>query len=108
MAAIDLDTRVRVAAFDFLRDQSELHGSTLLPRDLLARGFAFEGKLVPLLSPQGIFKPALLPEVPLSITTAPPSERKPAAYDDRLGEDGVLAYRYRGTVDFIATTSGFG
>lgn len=25
------------------------------------------------------------------------SERKPAAYEDRLGDDGVLAYRYRGT-----------
>ena len=39
----------------------------------------------------------MLPELPPSITTATPSERKPAAYDDRLAEDGVLAYRYRGT-----------
>jgi len=29
--------------------------------------------------------------------TEPPSERKPAAYDDQLDDDGVLAYRYRGT-----------
>ena len=64
---------------------------------LLTQGFVFEGQRVPLLSPQGIFKPAILPDLPLSITTAPPSERKPAAYDDRLEEDGVLAYRYRGT-----------
>src|SRR5579859_6701071 len=100
MVAIDLDTRVRLAAFDFLREQTELHGSTQLPRELLARGFLFEGQLVRLLSPQGIFKPAVLPEVPLSITTAPPSTRKPAAYDDRLEEGGVLAYRYRGTDRF--------
>src|ERR1700681_46982 len=96
MAAIDLDTRVRLAAFAFLREQTELHG-TQLSRELLARGFLFEGKRVPLLSPQGIFKPAVLPEVPLSIATAPPSDRKPAAYDDRLEEGGVLADRYRGS-----------
>jgi putative restriction endonuclease len=52
---------------------------------------------VPLLSPQGIFKPAVLPELPLSITTAPPSERKPPAYDDELSDEGVLMYRYRGS-----------
>jgi putative restriction endonuclease len=39
----------------------------------------------------------VLPELPLSITTAPPSDRKPAAYDDKLEQNGVLAYRYRGT-----------
>jgi putative restriction endonuclease len=92
----DLDTRVRLQAFAFLQKQTELHG-TELPRDLLLRGFVFEGQRVPLLSPQGIFRPAALPEVPLSITTAPPSDRKPAPYDDRLEQDGVLAYRYRGT-----------
>ena len=96
-AGSDLDTRVRLAAFNFLREQAERHGSTELPRDVLARGFDFEGQRVPLLSPQGIFKPAILPEVPLSITTAPPSERKQPAYDDRLEQDGLLAYRYRGT-----------
>jgi putative restriction endonuclease len=96
MAAIDLDTRVRLAAFEFLRQQTELRG-TQLPRSLLERGFPFDGKTVPLLGPPGIFKPALLDEVPLSITTSPPSPRKPAAYDDRLDESGVLEYRYRGT-----------
>jgi len=37
MAASDLDTRVRLAAFEFLKQQTELRG-TQLPRDLLARG----------------------------------------------------------------------
>jgi putative restriction endonuclease len=96
MAGLDVDTRVRLAAFEFLREQTELHGHELR-RDVLARGFTFEGQQVPLLSPQGIFKPAVLPEVPLSITTAPPSDRKPAIYDDRLDQDGVLTYRYRGS-----------
>lgn len=96
MEPLGADTRVRLAAFAFLAEQTRLHG-TALPRDLLLRGFTFEGRRVPLLAPQGIFKPAVLPEVPLSITTAPPSERMPAAYDDHLEEDGVLHYRYRGT-----------
>jgi putative restriction endonuclease len=96
MNAQDLDTRVRLEAFAFLEQQTELHG-TELPRELLVRGFRFEGQRVPLMAPQGIFKPAVLPDLPLSITTAPPSDRKPAAYDDQLHEDGVLAYRYRGT-----------
>ena len=94
--AFNLDTRVRLEAFDFLRRLVERYGTTELPREVLARGFVFEGQRVPLLSPQGIFKPAVLPELPLSITTTPPSERKPAAYDDRLEDNGILAYRYRG------------
>jgi len=89
-------TRVRLAAFAFLQRLTEIHGNAL-PYDLLVRGFQFEGRRVPLIAPQGIFKPAVLPELPLSITTAPPSPRKPAAYDDRIEEDGVIAYRYRGT-----------
>ena len=96
MNAPNLDTRVRLEAFAFLEQQTELYG-TELPRELLVRDFRFESERVPLLGPQGIFKPAVLPELPLSITTTPPSDREPAAYDDQLNEDGVLAYRYRGT-----------
>jgi putative restriction endonuclease len=44
-----------------------------------------------LLGPQGIFKPQILPEMPLSITTAP---SRP--YDDRFDDEGLLQYRYRG------------
>jgi putative restriction endonuclease len=43
-------------------------------------------------SPQGIFKPQALPEIPLSITTTPSGP-----YDDSFGPDNVLIYRYRGT-----------
>ena len=46
---------------------------------------------MPLVGPQGIFKPALM-DVPLSITTSP---RGP--YDDAIGQDNLLSYRYRGT-----------
>jgi putative restriction endonuclease len=92
----DLDHRVRLAAFEFLEQQCQLHGETALPRDVLARGFVFEGTRVPLLAPQGIFKPAIL-ELPLSITTVPPVEGKPRPYDDDLDPSGLLRYRYRGT-----------
>lgn len=97
--AEDFDGSVRVAAFAFLSEQARLHGEgwpPVLPRDLLAAGFTFQGQRVPLLGPQGIFKPAVLPTIPLSITTAPPNLRKPAPYDDEFGY-GHLVYRYRGT-----------
>jgi hypothetical protein len=60
----DLDTRVRLAAFEFLAEQTQLQGE-VLPRDRLAAGFMFKGSRVPLIGPQGIFKPAVLPEMPL-------------------------------------------
>jgi putative restriction endonuclease len=52
---------------------------------------------VPLIAPQGIFKPAVLPEMPLSITTVPVVEGEDRPYDDGVGPDGFLRYRYRGT-----------
>jgi putative restriction endonuclease len=72
-----------------------VHGDAL-PRRELESGFDFQGSRVPLLGPQGIFKPAIL-DVPLSITTAPRVPGKPAPYDDSLTKDGLLAYRYRGS-----------
>ena len=96
--AEDFDGSVRTAAFAFLSEQARLHGEgwpPVLRRDLLAAGFTFKGHRVPLLGPQGIFKPAMLPAIPLSITTAAPSLRKPAPYDDEFGY-GHLVYRYRG------------
>jgi putative restriction endonuclease len=64
----------------------------VLPRTILADGFVLDDARVPLLGPQGIFKPQVLPEIPLSITTAPDGP-----YDDAFGQDGLLRYRYRGT-----------
>lgn len=55
----------------------------VLPRTLLAEGFRIDGVRVPLLGPQGIFKPHVMSEVPLSITTAPLGP-----YDDSFGPDG--------------------
>ena len=84
------DARVRAAAFGWLSDQVAIH-SDVLPRTLLAQGFIFDGTRIPLIGPQGIFKPRVLNDVPLSITTAPEGP-----YDDAFGADGLLRYRYRG------------
>ncbi len=85
------DSRVRTAAFDWLAETIRLHGD-VLPRNLLAQGLVLDGARVPLVGPQGIFKPRILDEVPLSITTAPEGP-----YDDAFAPDGLLRYRYRGT-----------
>ena len=62
-----------------------------MPRKILAQGFEFGGQRVRLVSPQGIFKPAIM-QAPLSITTSPKGP-----YGDHFGPDGLLRYSYRGT-----------
>src|SRR5213593_2696681 len=91
----DLDTAVRLKSFEFLEEIVSLYGDAV-PRDVLATGFQFEGNRVPLVGPQGIFKPAILPDIPLSITTVPIVEGQPRPYDDEIGPDGLIRYRYRG------------
>ncbi len=87
---MDTDLRVRLATFDWLSEQTDIHGD-VLPRELLQQGIEFEGNRVPLISPQGIFKPRIL-DLPLTITTSPKSP-----YDDSFGSDGFVLYRYRGS-----------
>jgi putative restriction endonuclease len=87
---MDIDLQVRLAAFNWLSEQVNLHGD-VLPRKLLEQGFEFQGQRIPLVAPQGIFKPQKL-DLPLSITTAPKGP-----YDDYFGKDNFLIYRYRGT-----------
>lgn len=87
---MDIDLQVRLAAFNWLSEQVNLHGD-VLPRKLLEQGFEFQGQRIPLVAPQGIFKPQVL-ELPLSITTSPNSP-----YDDNyFAKDGFIHYRYRG------------
>ena len=94
----DIDSNIRLAAFRFLEEQTRLAPEDgALPRELLARGFMYEGQRVPLMGPQGIFKPRVLREIPLSITTVPIVEGETRPYDDAFGPDGLLRYRYRGT-----------
>lgn len=90
MLALGIDGAIRLRAFEWLKEQEAIHGD-VLPRSLLEKGFDFEGERIPLLAPQGIFKPRYL-DLPLSIATAPKSP-----YDDTLSEGGYLLYRYRGS-----------
>jgi putative restriction endonuclease len=83
------DLRIRLAAIEWLRGQVDLHGD-VLARTLLEQGFDFEGHRVPLLGPQGIFKPRVC-LYPLSITTLPEG----GPYSDVV-EGSVLRYSYRG------------
>lgn len=88
------DLRVRLAAFTFLDERRKLSPG-LFDRRELQRGFVFEGERVPLQAPPGIFKPRVC-TLPLSITTVPAREDRPRPYDDAIGQDGLLRYRYRG------------
>lgn len=90
MADDDRNLKVRLAAFQWVRAQVDLYGDEL-PRAVLAEGFRYGDVRVPLLGPQGIFKPAILTDAPLSITTAP---NGPYA-DSFTGK--LLRYAYRGT-----------
>lgn len=87
---MDIDLQVRLAAFNWLSEQVNAHGD-ILPRKSLEQGFEFQGQRIPLVAPQGIFKPQIL-DLPLSITTAPKGP-----YNDYFGKDSFLIYRYRGT-----------
>jgi len=86
------DQQVRLAAFDWLRQQCDQAGGDVLPRELLQKGFKLNGERVPLVSPQGIFKPKVLETIPLSITKTPKGP-----YADSFTDEGLLSYRYRGT-----------
>lgn len=85
------DARVRGAAFDWLAGQVAIYPDGVVPRGVLAEGFELAQRRVPMVGPQGIFKPALM-QAPLSITTSPNGP-----YTDRISSGNLLEYRYRGT-----------
>jgi putative restriction endonuclease len=85
-----VDIKYRTAAFNWLHEQVAIHGD-VLSRDLLALGFDFNGERIRLLGPQGIWKPKVMSEYPLSITTTFESQ-----YDDGFEPNGLLRYHYRG------------
>ena len=83
---METDFAVRIAAFNWLTEQTNIYGE-VLPRRLLEIGFLFNKELIPLVSPQGIFKPKIL-KMALSITTAPKGP-----YEDSFTKDGFLKNR---------------
>lgn len=92
---VGADAEIRQRAFQFLDELRAAHGNAL-PYELLKHGFELRGSRIYFMGPQGIFKPAVL-RIPLSITTAPDSPRKPRPYEDAVEEGRVILYKYRGT-----------
>lgn len=85
------DAPVRKAAFEWLEAQQIRYGD-VLPHEVLSQGFVWQDQRVPLVSAQGIFKPRVLSEIPLTITTSPNGP-----YEDSFADNHRLLYRYRGT-----------
>ncbi len=86
---------IRAAAFEYVARLESANDGYLRRADL-EQGFVYKGRRVPLQGPQGIFKPAILSDAPLSITTVPIREGRPRPYEDEFGADGLIRYRYRG------------
>lgn len=86
-----MDQLIRMSVFKFLEEKVAIHDN-VLPFEVLSNGFYYKGKRVPLLGPQGIWKPAILDKYPLSITSIPEGP-----YDDSFSDDSKLHYKYRGT-----------
>jgi putative restriction endonuclease len=87
---MNVDTQIRVAAFDWLNDQCKLYGE-VLPYSLLKDGFNFNGEKVHLVGQTGIWKPRQC-SVPISILTSVKS-----MYDDGPEGADFINYSYRGT-----------
>jgi len=95
---LELDWRLRLAAFDALRRITEPTGG-VITRDQMTAGFEFEGSHVPFADRgRGIWRPAFLgPDgAALSVYTSAPKPGRPPPYDDGAASDeGWLAYRYQ-------------
>jgi hypothetical protein len=89
VALADSDMAVRSEGLAHIEVLKGLYGDAI-PRQVLVQGFMFQGVRVPLVLPPGIFKPAVLADMPLTITTAPPVEGQPPPYEDELRDDGLF------------------
>lgn len=84
-----MDDLIRLAAFNWLKDQVQIQGE-VLPWTILERGFMYEGQMIHLVGQSGIWKPRVM-QLPLSITT-----KFEGPYPDKLNKNGLIEYRYRG------------
>ena len=86
-----MEDLIRLAAFNWLRTQREIHGD-ILSRKTLENGFEFQGERITLVGPSGIWKPRQFQIKPLSITTTYNSK-----YEDKVASDVFFTYKYRGS-----------
>ncbi len=89
MDLFNSDEAIRMAAFEWLKEQTEIHGD-VLPRTLLVQGFEFKGRQISLQGQQGIWKPKDLRN-PISITSI-----QDGPYADSFTPEGFLNYKYMG------------
>jgi len=80
---------IRTGVFEWLQYQAEISEDVFDRKDLI-HGFTFRGEAVPLVGPQGIFKPKAIRYYPISITTSPESP-----YMDELGRNQLIHYQYQ-------------
>jgi putative restriction endonuclease len=84
------DFEIRLLAFDWLKQQIEIHGD-VLPRNILQNGINVSGVKYGLVGPKGIWKPGPM-SFPISITSI-----LNGPYPDFIDrESGIIHYRYRG------------
>jgi len=81
---------IRQQIFEWLQ-QKVLEYDDVLPYRKIKTGFVYKGNPVPLMGPQGIFKPKIIQYYPISITTSPNSP-----YADKISEGSTINYKYRG------------
>lgn len=82
---------IRMQIFEWLQQRMAIRGEDVLTRQELESECIINGEVVPLVGPQGIFKPKVIEYFPISITTSPKSK-----YPDSFS-DSTLSYKYRGT-----------
>ena len=92
--ADDRDARLRAAAFDHLHQLEQRHPDGAL-RSADINHFTFEGQPQRLIVQTGIWKPSGL-DAALSIRTTYTRPDQLPPYEDDLGLDGYVRYKYRG------------
>ncbi len=94
MAAEDLDERLRLAVFAHLDRLSAAHPDGIPSK--LINTFSFDGESMPLVVQPGIRKPrSLSAALTIRTTFTPPGRDAP--YEDGIGPDGLVRYKWRGT-----------
>jgi putative restriction endonuclease len=98
--SLDLDWRLRLAAFDAL-DRLRRAGDGVVTGGRLADGFEFEGERIRFFDVRrGIWRPKQLGRdgAALTLVTTPPKPGKKPPYDDQIASDADwFLYRYEGT-----------
>ena len=95
MLSRDEDLRLRESVFAWLRARQLK--TPFFTRDDLAN-FEFESRSIRLIGPMtGIWWPSGISEAAIGIWSAFVPEGKSRPYEDNMGDDGFLRYKYRGT-----------